>query len=102
MSEADVLLPEEEGVSVWVIEHTLATKLVADSPHAFNGLYKVAGLAKAVQVEGELSKLQGLCSWNYKRKKDWDQIRSVRRLYVNNTEAAYLLRRFSPVVSYLS
>lgn len=64
VSEANVLLPEQEGVSVRVVEHTLAAKLFADGPHALDGLHKVAGLAKAVQVEGELGKLQGLCSWD--------------------------------------
>lgn len=62
--ESDVLLPEEKGVSVWVVEHTLAAELVADGPDTFNSFYKVAGLAKAVQVEGELGKLQRLSSWD--------------------------------------
>lgn len=57
MSQADVLLPEEEGVSVGVVEHALAAELIADGPHTLNGLHKVAGLAKAVQVEGELGEL---------------------------------------------
>lgn len=69
MSEANVLLPEQEGVSVWVVEHALAAKLIADGPHTFDGLHKVTGLAKAVQVEGELGKLQGLCSWDCRRRK---------------------------------
>lgn len=68
VSQSDVLLPEQERVSVRVVEHTLAAKLVADGPHALDGLHKVAGLAKAVQVEGELSKLQGLCSWDCKER----------------------------------
>lgn len=65
VSEADVLLPEQEGVSIWVAEHALVAKLLADGPHTFNGLHKVTGLAKVVQVEGELSELQGFRSWNY-------------------------------------
>lgn len=69
VSEANVLLPEQEGVSVRVVEHTLATKLIADGPHTLNGLHEVAGLAKAVQVEGELGKLQGLCSLDCMRRK---------------------------------
>lgn len=66
VSEANVLLPEEEGVSVWVVEHTLPAKLITDGPHTFDGFHKVAGLAKAIQIEGELSKLQGLCCWDCK------------------------------------
>lgn len=66
--EADVLLPEEEGVSVRVAEHALAAKLLADGPHTFNDLHKVTGLAKVVQVEGELSKLQGFSRGNCERK----------------------------------
>lgn len=69
VSETDVLLPEQEGVSVWVVEHTLTTELVADSTHTLNGLHKIAGLPKAIQVEGELSKLQRFCSWDCKQKK---------------------------------
>lgn len=64
MSQADVLLPEEEGVSVGVVEHALAAELIADGPHTLNGLHKVAGLAKAVQVEGELGELERLGGWN--------------------------------------
>lgn len=78
VSEANVLLPEQEGVSVRVVEHALAAKLVADGPHALDGLHKVAGLPKAVQVEGELGKLQGLCSWDCTRGK----VRSDRLLFV--------------------
>lgn len=66
--EADVLLPEEEGVSVRVAEHALAVKLLTDGPHTFDGLHKVTGVTKVVQVEGELSKLQGFGSWNCKQK----------------------------------
>lgn len=66
--EVDVLLPEQEGVSVWVAEHALAAKLLADGPHTFDGLHKVTGVAKVVQVEGELSELQGFSSWNCKQK----------------------------------
>lgn len=65
--EVDVLLPEEEGVSVWVAEHTLAAKLLTDGPHTFDGLHKVTGVAKVVQVEGELGELQGFSSWNCKQ-----------------------------------
>lgn len=68
MSEADVLLPEQEGVSVRVVEHAFAAKLLADGPHTFDGLHKVAGVAKVVQVEGKLSKLQGFSSWNCEQK----------------------------------
>lgn len=64
MSEANILLPEQEGVSIRVVVHALAAKLITDGPHTLDGLHKVAGLAKAVQVEGELGKLQGLCSWD--------------------------------------
>lgn len=64
MPEADVLLPEQEGVPVRVAQHALAAELLADGPHTFNDLHKVTGLAKVVQVEGELSELQGLSSWN--------------------------------------
>jgi len=66
VSESNVLLPEQEGVSVRVVQHAFAAKLVANGPHALDGFHKVAGLAKAVQVEGELGKLQRLCSWDCK------------------------------------
>lgn len=69
VSEADVLLPEQEGVSVRVAEHALAAKLLADGPHTLDGLHKVTGVAKVIQVEGELSELQGFRSWNCKQKK---------------------------------
>lgn len=67
VSEANVLLPEQEGVSVRVIEHTLAAKLITNGAHTLDGFHKVAGLAKAVQVEGKLSKLQRFCSWDLRR-----------------------------------
>lgn len=63
--EANVLLPEQEGVSIGVVEDALAAELVAHRPHALNGLHEVAGLAEAIQVEGELGKLQRLCSRDY-------------------------------------
>lgn len=62
--EADVLLPEQEGVPVRVAQHAPAAKLLADGPHTFNDLHEVAGLAKVVQVEGELGELQGFGRWN--------------------------------------
>lgn len=68
VSEADVLLPEQEGVSVRVAGHALAAELLADGPHNFDDLHKVAGLAKVVQVERELSELQGFRSRNCRRK----------------------------------
>lgn len=67
VSQADVLLPEQERVSVRVVEHALATELVADGPHALDGFHKVAGLAEAIQVEGELGKLQRLSSRDCRR-----------------------------------
>lgn len=102
VSEANVLLPEQEGVSVRVVEHTLAAKLITDCPHTLDGLHKVAGLAKAVQVEGELGELQGFCSWNCKRTEVTFRIRCISTDQVNTYKKRYLLRRFSPVVSYLS
>lgn len=90
MSEADVLLPEQEGVSVRVVENALATKLIADGPHTFNGLHKVTGLTKAIQVEGELGKLQGLCSRDCKRRKVeirpfWNCTARYTRVYLSKT-----------------
>ena len=67
VSEANVLLPEQERVSIRVVEHTLAAKLFTDGPHTLDGLHEVTSLAEAVQVEGELGKLQGPCSWDCKR-----------------------------------
>lgn len=104
VSEANILLPEQEGVSIWVAEHTLATKLIADGPHTFNGFHKVTGLAKAIQVEGELGKLQGFRSWDCKIKKSclifvFSGLHTDKK---NTSNTGYLLRRFSPVVSYLS
>lgn len=69
MSKANVLLPEQEGVTVWVVEHTLAAKLVTDGPHALNCFHKVAGLSETIQVKWELGKLQWLSCWNCNRKK---------------------------------
>lgn len=66
MSEADVLLPEQERVSVGVVEQALAAELVADGPHALDGFHEVAGLPQPVQVVRELSELQGLCGRNCK------------------------------------
>lgn len=82
VSEADVLLPEQEGVTVRVAEHALAAKLLADGPHTFNSLHKVTGVAKVVQVEGELSELQGFSSWNCKKKCPFyrNKLRSVSKL----------------------
>ena len=105
MSEADVLLPEQEGVSVRVVEHALAAELVADGPHTLDGFHKVAGLAEAVQVEGELGKLQRLCSWDCTRGKlDVRSLAFFKALFRCNQHKRmrHLLRRFSPVVSYLS
>lgn len=105
VSEADVLLPEQEGVSVRVVEHALAAELVADGPHALDGFHKVAGLPEAVQVEGELGKLQRLCSWDCRRGKlDVRSLAFFEALFrcIQNNRMRHLLRRFSPVVSYLS
>lgn len=112
VSQSDVLLPEEKGVSVWVVEHTLAAELVADGPDTFNSFYKVAGLAKAVQVEGELGKLQRLGSWDCAGDgggkvaiKSFAICLFFSRIHTDKkmcNKLGYLLRRFSPVVSYLS
>lgn len=59
MTEADVLFPEQEGVTVRVVEHALAAELITNGTHALDGLHKVTSLPKAIQVEGKLSKLQG-------------------------------------------
>lgn len=48
VSQADVLFPEQERVSVRVVQQTLAAKFVADGPHTFNCLHKVTGLAEAI------------------------------------------------------
>lgn len=61
MSQADVLLPEQEGVPVGVVEHAFTGELLADGAHTLNTLDEVGCLPQAVQVEGELGKLQGLC-----------------------------------------
>lgn len=99
VSEADVLLPEEEGVSVRVVEHALAAELLADGPHAFDGLHKVAGVAKVVQVEGKLSKLQGFSSWNCEQKKKKSPFFYALRGASKLTYKEHSLWRFSPVVS---
>ena len=70
MPQADVLLPEQEGVSVGVVQHALAGELVADGPHALDGLHEVAGLPQAVQVEGELGELQRFGGRDWERKKN--------------------------------
>lgn len=79
VSEADVLLPEEEGVSVGVVEHALAAKLITDGAHTLDGFHKVAGLAKTIQVEGELGELQRFCCWDCK--KDGEGLTSGHWLY---------------------
>ncbi|TNN34445.1 hypothetical protein EYF80_055392 [Liparis tanakae] len=49
VAQPDVLLPEQEGVSVGVVQHAFAAKLVANGANALDGFHEVAGLAEAVQ-----------------------------------------------------
>lgn len=63
MSKANVLLPEEERVAARVAEDTMRLgHLVTDSTHALDGCHEVGCLPQSIEVEGELSKLQRLCS----------------------------------------
>ena len=68
VSEANVLLPEQEWVSIGVVEDALATKLITNGPHALNGFHKVTSLAKTIQVERKLGKLQRLRCRDCKRR----------------------------------
>jgi hypothetical protein len=60
VSQADVLLPEQEWVTIGVVENTFTGEFLADGPHALDALDEVGRLPQAVQIERELSKLQGL------------------------------------------
>lgn len=68
MAEADVLLPEEEGVAVGVAGEPQARVVVADGPDFFNGFHEVRGVPQAVEVEGELGVFDGLCCWDWAEK----------------------------------
>lgn len=60
VAEAEVLLPEEEGVAVGVAGQPQARVVVADGPDLLDGLHEVGGVPQAVEVERELSVLNGL------------------------------------------
>ena len=61
VAQANVLLPEEEGVAAGVAQHPVALGgLPADGPHALNRLHKVGCATQPAQVEGELGELQRL------------------------------------------
>lgn len=61
MAEADVLLPEEEGVAVGVAGEPQARVVTADGSDFLNGFNEVRGVTQAVEVERELSVFDGLC-----------------------------------------
>ena len=61
MAEADVLLPEEEGVAVGIAGEPQARVVIADGSDFFNGFNEVRGVTQAVEVERELSIFNGLC-----------------------------------------
>lgn len=104
MSKPDVLLPEQEWVSVRVVEDSLSAKLVTDGPHTLNGLHKVTRLTKTIEVEGKLGELQRLCRRDCRRKQSVIKITLtlLQSINISSTKVIHLLRRFSPVVSYLS
>lgn len=65
MAQTDVLLPEQERVAVGVGGQPLSAVVVADCPHALNGLHKLWRLPEPVEVEGELCVFDGLGSRNW-------------------------------------
>lgn len=87
--------------------HPCLTCLCACCPGPFDGFYKVCRLLESMQQEGELGKLQGLgcrdCGEDKSRGRRWSEQNG------EGSEGLGLgglpqdsLRRFSPVVSYLS
>ena len=61
MAEANVLLPDEEGVAVGVAGEPQARVVIADGSDFFDGFNEVRGVTQAVEVERELSIFDGLC-----------------------------------------
>lgn len=68
VAQSDILLPKEERVAVGVGGKALSAVVVADCPHALDGLHKLRGLPEPVEVEGELCVFDGLGSWNWTEK----------------------------------
>lgn len=64
MAQADVLLPEEEGVAVGVGGQAQPAGVAADGPHALDGLHELRRLPQPVEVEGELCVLDWFSSGN--------------------------------------
>lgn len=65
MAEANVLLPEEEGVAVGVAGQPQAGVVVADASDLFNSFHEVRCVPQAIEVERELSVFDGLCCWDW-------------------------------------
>lgn len=70
VAQANVLFPKEKRVATGVTEHAMHLgSLVTDASHTLNGCHEVGGLPQSIEVEGELCKLQGLCSWNCQKER---------------------------------
>lgn len=66
MAQADILLPEEEGVAAGVAQHPMALgSLSADGPYALDRLHEVGCATQPTQVERELGELQRLGCWDW-------------------------------------
>lgn len=68
MTQAYVLLPEEEGVAVGVAGQALTAVVAADGTDTLDGLHELWRLTKPVEVEGKLCIFDGLSSRNCRRK----------------------------------
>lgn len=65
MTQADVLLPEQERVTIGVAENTLLGKLLTYCSDGLDSFNEIGGLLQASQVERELGKLDQLGSGNW-------------------------------------
>lgn len=70
MTQAYILLPEQERVAVRVAGQALASVVAADGTDALDGLHELWRLAEPVEVEGKLCIFDGLgrrnCRWKRK------------------------------------
>lgn len=62
VAQTNILLPEEERVSVRVRRQALSAVVAADGPHTLDGLHKLWRLPEPVEVEGELCVFNRLSS----------------------------------------
>lgn len=60
VAQANVLLPEQEWVPVWVAGQALTAVVAADGTDTLDGLHELWRLAESVEVEGKLCIFDGL------------------------------------------